>query len=238
MFERGETQTIIPFLISADDLPEIDETLIVSLSNPSDGARIATGGQGSATVIISANDGVAGVVGLSTLSRSAVVGEGERVLLQLMRTGSAMGLVEVDWQITGASASLEFVNIQGTEVFQEVLQSVSCCSTAVNACCLSLQGDNATSIPVEVEPDVTPELEERFTLTLLEVRTISEFISAGSGAAQLDPQASTATITIRASNNPHGEVAFQSSSLFTSAQEGVAQQLTIVREFGAFGEVD
>lgn len=52
----------------------------------------------------------------------------------------------------------------------------------------------------------------------------------------LDPQASMATITIRASNNPHGEVAFQDSSLSVSTQEGLTPQLTIVRQFGTFGE--
>lgn len=80
-----------------------------------------------------------------------------------------------------------------------------------------------------------PELAERYTLTLLEVRTISNFIASGSGAATLDAQASTATITIRASNNPHGEVAFQGSSLFTSTQEGLTPQFTIIRQFGTFG---
>ena len=80
-----------------------------------------------------------------------------------------------------------------------------------------------------------PELAERYTLTLLQVRTISDFISSESGAAALDPQASTATITIRASNNPHGEVAFQASSLVISTQEDSTPQLTIIRQFGTFG---
>lgn len=86
-----------------------------------------------------------------------------------------------------------------------------------------------------VRADATPELAERYTLTLVEVRTISDTISSGSGAATLDPQASTATITIRASNNPHGEVAFQDSSLSVTAQEGESPQFTIIRQFGTFG---
>ena len=106
-------------MILADDVPEIDETLVVALNAPSGGARI--GQQGTATVIIDANDGVAGVVGLSELSRSAVVGEGETTMFELVRRDSAMGQVQVDWRITGTSnASLEFQEVQGTDVFQEV----------------------------------------------------------------------------------------------------------------------
>ena len=83
--------------------------------------------------------------------------------------------------------------------------------------------------------DATPELAERYTLTLFQVRTISDVISPGSGEATLDAQATTATITIRASNNPHGEVDFQDGSLFVTTEEGLAAQFTIIRQFGTFG---
>lgn len=102
-------------------------------------------------------------------------------------------------------------------------------------CLIFSQGENITYISVVVRADATPELAERYTLTLIEVRTISDAISSGSGAATLDPQASMATITIRASNNPHGEVAFQASSLLVTAQEGESPQFTIIRQFGTFG---
>lgn len=122
LFEDGETQATIALLILADDVPEIDETLLVSLVSVSGGATIAPGQQGTTTVVIDANDGVAGVVGLSVLSRSAVVGEGETAMFEVVRRGSAMGVVQVDWEITGtANASLEFVATQGTEMFQEVM---------------------------------------------------------------------------------------------------------------------
>jgi hypothetical protein len=81
-----------------------------------------------------------------------------------------------------------------------------------------------------------PELAERYTLTLLQVRTVSEFISSQSGAATLDQQATMATITIRASNNPHGEVAFQASSLAIRTLEESTPQLAIIRQFGTFGK--
>ncbi len=104
----------------SDDIPEIDESVIVSLTTPTGGSIIAAGDMASTTILIEANDGVAGVVGLSALSRSAVVGEGETVQFEVIRSQSAMGRVEVDWQITGANASQEFVATEGTDFFEEV----------------------------------------------------------------------------------------------------------------------
>ena len=123
VFDDGDTRSTIALLVLADDMPEIDETLIVSLSGATGGASIATGEEGSAMVVINANDGVAGVVGLSSLFRSAVVGEGETAVFEVVRGQSAMGLVEVDWEISGTDAALEFVNTQGTERFLEVWNS-------------------------------------------------------------------------------------------------------------------
>ena len=121
MFEEGEIQSTIALLILADSVPEIDETLTITLSNPTNGASIAPGDGGMTTVIIDANDAVAGVVSFTPLSRSAVVGEGESVMFNLVRTLSAMGVVEVDWEITGTgNASLEFISTRGTTQFLEV----------------------------------------------------------------------------------------------------------------------
>lgn len=121
MFEEGETKMTIALVILADDIPEIDETVVVSLSNPTNGATIASGGGSKATVIIDANDGVAGVGGLTPLSRSAVAGEGERLRFELARTFSAMGQVEIDWTISGTGdPELEFDSIRGTATFMDV----------------------------------------------------------------------------------------------------------------------
>ena len=47
-----------------------------------------------------------------------------------------------------------------------------------------------------------------------------------------------ATITIQASDAPHGVVEFQTSSVFVSSGETTPTQLTLVRQFGSFGELD
>ena len=87
---------------------------------------------------------------------------------------------------------------------------------------------------MSVRSDPTPEIEERYTLELTTITTISDVISP-SGAADFNPQGTTSSITIRASNNPHGVVQFQQSSLTARSQDGMTVQFTIIREFGTFG---
>ena len=98
-----------------------------------------------------------------------------------------------------------------------------------------IQGENETEIVVSVRSDPTPEIEERYTLELVTITTISDVISP-SGAADFDMQGTTSSITIRASNNPHGVIQFQQSSLTARSQEGASVQFTIIREFGTFGK--
>ncbi len=93
-----------------------------------------------------------------------------------------------------------------------------------------------TTISVVVRSDATPELAEGFTLTLTTARTLSSIISSGGGEAIIETEGSTATITIGASNNPHGQVSFLTNSLLIMTEEGATPQLTIVRQFGAFGK--
>ena len=88
---------------------------------------------------------------------------------------------------------------------------------------------------MSVRSDPTPEIEERYTLELVTITTISDVISP-SGAADFDPQGTTSSITIRASNNPHGVIQFQQSSLTSRSQDGASVQFTIIREFGTFGK--
>ena len=71
------------------------------------------------TVTIQANDGAAGQVGFDEQSSSLVVQEGSQVALSVNRT-LPFGRVTVDWLVTGANASSDFVSINGTVEFKEV----------------------------------------------------------------------------------------------------------------------
>ena len=80
---------------------------------------MAPGLGNNVTIIIQANDGVAGQVGFDEHSRSVVAMEGRRVSLLVNRT-RPNGRVSVDWLITGANASSDFTDVSGTVVFSEV----------------------------------------------------------------------------------------------------------------------
>ena len=105
--------------IKNDAIPEGDEEIIIKLVNPTGGATVAPGLGNNMTVIIQANDGVAGQVGFDEQSRSLIVKEGSRVSLTVNRTQS-VGRVSVDWHVSGANASSDFDIISGTVTFNEV----------------------------------------------------------------------------------------------------------------------
>lgn len=121
-FSDGESRTTVALTILGDEEPEIDEDFFVTLTNPTGGARVASGNEGRTRIVIEANDGAAGVVGLAPLSRSTVVGEGESATLTLLRDVSTFGAVEVEWLIssTSGNASQEFVTINDIVRFEEV----------------------------------------------------------------------------------------------------------------------
>ena len=100
--------------------------------------------------------------------------------------------------------------------------------------CLT-QGSSSTEIVFEVAADGTPELAEEYLLSLTAVETLSEDISE-LGRAQLDSDATMATISLRASDNPHGVVEFQELSVEAESDESSPVVLTIVREFGSIGK--
>ena len=92
-----------------------------------------------------------------------------------------------------------------------------------------------TEVVFEVAADGTPELAEEYTLSLTAVYTVSNDISQ-MGFAVLDTDATMATITLRASDNPHGVVEFQEISVLAESEESSPVTLTVVREFGSIGE--
>ena len=95
------------------------------------------------------------------------------------------------------------------------------------------QGANSTDILIQVLADATPEVSEPYTLNITSVQTLSPDISP-LGHASLDPLATMATITIQASDNPHGVVEFQAAAV--SSRETAPVELTLVRKFGTFGK--
>ena len=66
------------------------------------------------------------------------------------------------------------------------------------------------------------------------MRTVSDDISE-MGIAEFDSLATVATLTVRASDNPHGVVEFQ--TVQAQSEESSPITLTVVREFGMIGRL-
>ena len=92
-----------------------------------------------------------------------------------------------------------------------------------------------TEVVFEVAADGTPELEEEYTLSLTAVNTVSDDISQ-MGFAVFDTDATVATITLKASDHPHGVIEFQDMSVLAESEESSPVTLIVVREFGSIGE--
>jgi len=123
-FQDGMDSSIIILSILGDDIPERNEDVIVQLTGVTGGASIAEGDGGRVVITIMANDRAAGVVGFGPSSRSAVVSEGEQVILTAVRTVSSLGRVRITWEVNGPDVSTEFVNINGSAVFDEVSMQI------------------------------------------------------------------------------------------------------------------
>lgn len=120
-FDDQTSSNVISLILFEDSLPERDEDIVISLSNPTGGAVLASNGESMVTVIIGANDNAAGIVGLAATSRSAIVSEGETVSLAVERSVGNLGVVEVDWEISGpGNVTEEFAMSSGTATFEDV----------------------------------------------------------------------------------------------------------------------
>jgi G-protein coupled receptor 98 len=214
-FAAGELSKSLVLEILPDNDPERDETILLTLVNATMGSNVAEGEERRVRIVIEANDNAAGIVRVAAESRAAVVQEGDSVVLLAERVVGMEGEVEVDWVISGTNAAQDFQNSTGTAVFED--------------------GSSTANISFSVASDLLPEVDEVFTLTLYNVRTISADV-APTGHATLGTMGVTATITIAASNNAHGVFEFRESAVL-NVMEGVTMEVTIAREFGTFGEV-
>lgn len=123
-FKPGDRKMSFPLIILSDNDPERDETIIMKLVNPTAGSSVAQDAGNNVTIIIQANDVVAGYVEFNMSSQAVIVREGEMVSLALVRTSPAAGIVTVDWLIQGDNVTKDFNETFGTALFNEVLYHV------------------------------------------------------------------------------------------------------------------
>ena len=84
--------------------------------------------------------------------------------------------------------------------------------------------------------DNTSEIDEQFQVILR--NPVTSGISQ-TGAAEINPRMATATVTVPASNEPHGVLEFQQSSRRVSVEESDnVVELSVARLFGNIGKVE
>ncbi|XP_062985697.1 adhesion G-protein coupled receptor V1 [Elgaria multicarinata webbii] len=215
IFAEGETKKTITLSILDDSEPEDDESIIISLTHTEGGSRVLPSSD-TVTVVIPANDNVAGVISFQTASRSVIGHEGEVLQFHVLRTVPGAGNVTVDWKIVGHYLEQNFGKISGMLFFLEGLL-------------------NAT-FHVHLLDDHIPEEKEEYQVILHNVRT--QGVSSA-GVAILDSQGYEAVLTVEASDEPHGVLNFASSSRVVLVQEGNKTiQLFINREYGSLGVIN
>uniref|UniRef100_A0A4W6G945 Adhesion G-protein coupled receptor V1 n=1 Tax=Lates calcarifer TaxID=8187 RepID=A0A4W6G945_LATCA len=118
---NGDLKKTIEIVIRDDIEPEDNESLMIGLVNTEGGSRILPSSD-TVTIVILANDNVAGIVGFHPASRSVIAREGERLSLLVLRTAPGLGNVTVDWTVQGPLVHRTFTQTSGTLFFAETLE--------------------------------------------------------------------------------------------------------------------
>ncbi|KAM3940659.1 adhesion G-protein coupled receptor V1 isoform 2-T2 [Leptodactylus fuscus] len=215
IFAEGETSKVVTVTILDDTDPEDDESIVVGLTYTEGGSRILPSSN-IVTIVILANDNVAGRIGFQTGSRSVIGREGDKLQFNVSRTPPGRGNVTVHWKIVGHHLEMNFENSTGVIFFQD--------------------GSLNTSFTVHLLDDQIPEEREEYQIILHNV--ITQGIT-GPGAAVLDEQGYEAVLTVEASDEPHGLLSFAPSSRTVLTQEANKTiQLFINREYGSLGDIN
>uniref|UniRef100_A0A8K9V586 Adhesion G-protein coupled receptor V1 n=1 Tax=Oncorhynchus mykiss TaxID=8022 RepID=A0A8K9V586_ONCMY len=215
VFADGDIKKNIEIVIVDDLEPEDSETLMVGLVKTAGGSRILPSSD-TVTIIILANDNVAGVVGFHSASRSVIARKGERLPLLVIRTAPGLGNVTVDWAIQGPRVARTFTPTSGLLFFTG--------------------GTLNTTIVLQLLEDSKPEEKELYRVILSNVRTYGVLVT-GHGA--LDDQGREAEVTVETSDGPFGMLSIAPSSLRLNTEERDGTlNVFINREFGASGVVN
>ncbi|XP_053406312.1 adhesion G-protein coupled receptor V1-like [Mercenaria mercenaria] len=197
-FQQGETDKFVEVTILADDLAEPDQTVLVYLTQPTGGARIAAGEvdggrKGFAVITIARNDLSSGMIGFASDSLQVTANEdaGQPATLRLVRSLAIYGQIEITWKAK--------VSAESTEP-EDALLGRQLETTSGTATCPPLQ--KHCLFNVTLIDDEEPEEEETFVVQLVSVLN----------DAKLDPDASIATVTMEASDYVRGLIEFTDDS--------------------------
>ncbi|KAM3842448.1 adhesion G-protein coupled receptor V1-like, partial [Diretmus argenteus] len=215
VFADGDVKKTIEIVIRDDSEPEDSESLMIGLVKAEGGSRILPSSD-TVTIVVLANDNVAGILGFHPASRSVITREGERQSLLVMRTAPGLGNVTVAWTVQGPLVDRTFTQTSGTLFFT--------------------QGELNDTIVVQLLDDATPEDKDEYKVILSNIRTYGVLVT---GHAALDAQGREAVVTVETSDEPYGMLSIAPSSLRVTTEERARTvNVYVNREFGASGAVN
>ncbi|XP_053084899.1 adhesion G-protein coupled receptor V1 isoform X1 [Pangasianodon hypophthalmus] len=163
-----------------------------------------------ATVVIRADRGALGIVGIADSSRNVLIGEPQGMyngtaLISLVRGPGIFGEIEIYWNITPAVAN-EFVENSGKVIMRD--------------------RQSAATIQLMAVDDDIPEEKRLYELSLTSLTP----------GADISLSRQRATITMAASDLPYGLFSFSQSSLSVT-EDDRSVNITVVRSMGLLGSV-
>ncbi|CAG5132469.1 unnamed protein product, partial [Candidula unifasciata] len=218
-FQVQETEKIVNVTILEDNLPEPAESVLVYLTEPTGGARIARGAsdggqKGYSIISIAASDFSNGLIGFEESSKNIHVNEdlSPRAVLKLIRLNAFYGEVRVNWK---AKKALTSTDLDDADLSNQLKTTAdfTLCPPNKSQC----------DLIVELIDDDIPEESYSFVVVLLSADT----------DAQLNQDSLSAVVTIDPSDDVRGLVQFaQNSRILIAGENEQAVQLGVERVKG------
>ncbi|XP_048383057.2 adhesion G-protein coupled receptor V1 isoform X4 [Stegostoma tigrinum] len=212
IFLSGQSNATINITIRADDLPEINETLIISLDRTSPENQIVKSGFTSRKIIILQNDDPGGVFEFSPQTRGPYfVNEGVAFELKIVRYRGAL-LKQFLRYVVQPKTSFEFYGNTGVLEFDP--------------------GEREIVITLLAREDDIPELDEQYSAIL----NSHSFPPSKLGTA------TQINITVLKNDDPHGVIQFTTQEFTETIKESKGDTVytasfPIIRDRGTFGNV-
>nr|XP_040129297.1 LOW QUALITY PROTEIN: adhesion G-protein coupled receptor V1 [Ictidomys tridecemlineatus] len=212
VFLSGQSDTTINITVKGDDIPEMNETVTLSLDRVNVENQVLKSGYTTRDLVILENDDPGGVFEFSPASRGPyVIKEGDSVELHIIRSRGALVKQFLHYRVEPRDSS-EFYGNTGVLEFKP--------------------GEREIVITLLSRLDGIPELDEHYWVVLS---------SHGERESKLG-SASVVNITILKNDDPHGIIEFVSDGLIETINESKADNIYsavygVIRHRGNFGDV-
>ncbi|XP_059551072.1 adhesion G-protein coupled receptor V1 [Myotis daubentonii] len=212
VFLSGQSDTTINITVKADDIPEMNETVTLSLDRVNVENQVLKSGYTSRDLIILENDDPGGIFEFSPDSRGPyIIKEGESVELRIIRSRGALVKQFLHYRVEPRDSN-EFYGNTGVLEFKP--------------------GEREIVITLLSRLDGIPELDEHYWVVLS---------SHGERESKLG-SATVVNITILKNDDPHGIIEFVSDDLIVTINESKGDDIYsavygIIRNRGNFDDV-